>query len=234
MVVLHLDMQLKQTVLNFRLLIQRNVQFNFLKKGLALLSPPLFLHHFSRKIFLMFYSINWPNFTVWLPLFLVTSSNMGIIIVCSLVCDVINFKIDLSFLIKLFSYMTEKPEEKIYVLEKKELSKWNKKHFWLFLKDAQLPEIVLYVRVFPWQDHLQDSENVLENFLHLFWEKKSSLFLDNVAHVCYESLFFWSNFFNDFSKFFWLFYIFRSFPIFFSQKFYFFSLSLCSISYFFV
>ena len=34
-----------------------------------LISLPHFLHNFRRKIFLMLYCINWPNFIVWLLLF---------------------------------------------------------------------------------------------------------------------------------------------------------------------
>ena len=39
------------------------------KRGLELVSLPHFLHDFQRKIFLLLYSITWPNFNVWLPLF---------------------------------------------------------------------------------------------------------------------------------------------------------------------
>ena len=54
----------------------------------------------------MLYSTN------WLPLRLDISDNMSIVIVCYPVCDIINFEIDLSFLIKLFSYMTKITEQK--------------------------------------------------------------------------------------------------------------------------
>ena len=46
------------------------LNFDFLQKGLGLVSPPHFRYDFSRKIFLMLYSINWPNFTAWLFLLL--------------------------------------------------------------------------------------------------------------------------------------------------------------------
>ena len=46
-------------------------------------------------MFLRLYSINWPNFTVWLPLLLEILGNMCIVIVCFLGCDVIHFKINL-------------------------------------------------------------------------------------------------------------------------------------------
>ena len=44
------------------------VNFGFSGKGLRIVSPPHFVYDFSRKMFLMLYSINWPNFIVWLPL----------------------------------------------------------------------------------------------------------------------------------------------------------------------
>ena len=39
--------------------------FNFSEKGMGLVSPPQFVYDFSRKIFLMLYSINWTNFIVY-------------------------------------------------------------------------------------------------------------------------------------------------------------------------
>ena len=56
--------------------------FNFSEKGLGLVSPPHFVYDFSRKMFLMLYSINWPNVIVWLPLLLRILGNMCITIVC--------------------------------------------------------------------------------------------------------------------------------------------------------
>ena len=53
----------------------------FLKKQsyLELVSVYHFLHDFWGKIFLLFYSINWPNFIVWLPLLRKILSNMCIV-----------------------------------------------------------------------------------------------------------------------------------------------------------
>ena len=42
--------------------------FKKTKSGLELVSLPNFLDNFWRKIFLLLYSINWPNFIAWLPL----------------------------------------------------------------------------------------------------------------------------------------------------------------------
>ena len=70
-------------------------------------SPPHFVYEFSRKIFLMLFSINWPNFIFWLPLLLEILANMCIVIICRPVCDIINFEINLGFLIKPFFYKTK-------------------------------------------------------------------------------------------------------------------------------
>ena len=50
-------------------------------KGMGLVSLPHFPHNFSRKIFILLYSINWPGFIVWLPLFREILRNMCIVIV---------------------------------------------------------------------------------------------------------------------------------------------------------
>ena len=58
------------------------LNFDFLDKGLGIVSPAYFVYDFSTKMFLMLYSINWPNFIVWLPLLLEILGNMYIAIVC--------------------------------------------------------------------------------------------------------------------------------------------------------
>ena len=62
-------------------------------------------------MFLMLYSINWPNLIVWSPLLRETPDNMCIAIVHFPGCDVINFEIDLIFLINPFFYMTKKSRQ---------------------------------------------------------------------------------------------------------------------------
>ena len=53
---------------------------------------------------------------------------------CFLGSDVINFEINLSFLIKSFSHMAEKVRTRIWISEeRKELLRWNKKHSSSFL-----------------------------------------------------------------------------------------------------
>ena len=53
-----------------------------IKRGLGLASLPHFLHNFWRKIFILLYSINWPNFIGWLSLLCEILVNMCIAIVC--------------------------------------------------------------------------------------------------------------------------------------------------------
>ena len=52
------------------------------KRGLELVSLPHFLYDFWRKMFLLLYSINWPNFIFWMPLIREILSDMGIATVC--------------------------------------------------------------------------------------------------------------------------------------------------------
>ena len=117
--------------------------FHFSEKTLGLVSPPHFGHDFSRKMFLMLYCINWENFIAWLPSLLEILDNMCIKVVCKPGCDVMQFQINLIFLIKPFRYMTKKSRQKLKYLEN-EMSFWVeiKKHFSSFLKGFQLPKVV--------------------------------------------------------------------------------------------
>ena len=98
-------------------MIQRHAQFWFFRKGLGTVSPLHFLYDFSRKMFLILYSINWPNFIVWLPLIFEILGNICIAIVCFLDRDVINSEINLIFLIKPFFHMTRKSWQKFKHLD---------------------------------------------------------------------------------------------------------------------
>ena len=52
------------------------LNFDFLEKSLGIVSPSHFVHDLLRKMFLMLYSINWPNFIVWLFLLVEILVNM--------------------------------------------------------------------------------------------------------------------------------------------------------------
>ena len=78
------------------------LNFDFLDKGLGIASPAHFVHDFSIKMFLVLYSINWPNFIAWLPLLLDILGNMCIAIICFPGCDVMDFEINIIFRIEPF------------------------------------------------------------------------------------------------------------------------------------
>ena len=120
------------------------LNFDFLEKGLTVCSPH-FVHDFSRKMFLIFYSVNWPNLIAWLRLIL---QNMCIATIYFQECDVKNLEINHIFLIKPFFYLTKKWRQKLQYLEnKKSFQVVIKSIFHHFLKHFQLPKTVSNLRV---------------------------------------------------------------------------------------
>ena len=83
--------------------------FDFLKKGLRIISPPHFVYELSRKMFLILYSINWRKFMVWFSLLREVLGNMCIVNLCFLCYYVINFKI------RLFLYMNKNSRQNCQV-----------------------------------------------------------------------------------------------------------------------
>ena len=67
--------------------------FNFLEKGLGIVSPSHFEYDFSGKIC----SINWPNFIAWLPLLLQILGKVCIASVRFPACNVVSFEINFVF-----------------------------------------------------------------------------------------------------------------------------------------
>ena len=127
---------------------QNKHNFDFLERGLGIVFLPHFMNNFSWKMFQILYSINWKSFIVWFPLLLEILGSMCIAIICYPGWDVINFEINLIFLIKQFFYMTKKSRQKVKYLEKeKKLLRWNKNYFSSILKDFQLPKIVSDLQV---------------------------------------------------------------------------------------
>ena len=76
------------------------LNFDFLEKGLRIVSAPHFVCGFSGKVCILLYFINWLNFIVWLPLLLEIFGEICISFVCFSSCDVMNFEINLIFLLK--------------------------------------------------------------------------------------------------------------------------------------
>ena len=99
---------------------------------MKLVSLPLILYDFWRKIFFTSCSLNWANFIAWFPLHLeiLGNINMCIIIICCLVCGVLNFETNLNLLNKSFFYITKQSIQK-----RKELLTWNKKAFFIIFKE---------------------------------------------------------------------------------------------------
>ena len=114
------------------------VFFKKTKRGLEPVSLSCFLYDLWWKVCHLLYSINWPNFFVWLFLLLEILGNMCIAIVYLESCDVIYFEINLIFLIKPFFLTDQKVKTKIQISwEWNELLTWAKKHL-SFLKGFYL------------------------------------------------------------------------------------------------
>ena len=105
------------------------LNFHFSGKGQEIFSTLHFVYDFSRKMFFMLFSINWANIIVGLPLLLKILGNMLIAIVFFPDCDVINFEINLIFLIEPFFYMDKKSRQNLNILRTKRDFWWNKNIF---------------------------------------------------------------------------------------------------------
>ena len=119
--------------------------FNFLEKGLEIVSSLNFGYDLSRKMSLILCSISWPNFINWLSLLREIFGNMCIEIVCFPGCDVINFEINLIMEVILSfesghfcTWWKSKDRQKFKYLDNK---------FQLFLNGFQWAKIVSNLRV---------------------------------------------------------------------------------------
>ena len=110
-----ISIQQKQMFKTFQYWSRDMLKFEFLDKGLGINSPAHFLYDFSTEIFLMLYSINWPKLIICLPLLLEILGNMCIVIVYYPGCDVMDFKINLIFLIEQFFLHDQKVTTKTYI-----------------------------------------------------------------------------------------------------------------------
>ena len=119
------------------------LNFDFSKKEQILVSPQYFVYDFSRKTLLKLYSINWPNFIVWLSLLLEIFGNISTVVICFPINDVLNFELTLLFKSSHFTAWPQNSETKILMSQiQKEHLRWHKKYFSTFLKNCWLPEIV--------------------------------------------------------------------------------------------
>ena len=119
------------------------LNFDFIDTDVGKVSSPHFVHNFWRKMFVMLYSINWPNFIVWLPLLFEILGNMCIATVYFPACDAITFEIYLIFLAKPFFLLDRKVKTKIEIsCERKKPLRQSEKHFSSVLTGSLLPRIV--------------------------------------------------------------------------------------------
>ena len=85
-------------------------------------------------MFLISYSINWPNFIVWSPLLLEILGNMCIALVCFPGCDVINFEINFIFSSNRFSTWPKSQNKKLNIFGAKRAFKVKWKAFFSIFK----------------------------------------------------------------------------------------------------
>ena len=91
------------------------LNFDFLKV-LGIVASPHFEYNFPKKC-ISFYILLTDKLHCLIAFTLDILGNMCTAMVCFPGCDVINFKINLNFLIKPFFYMAKKPRQKFKYLE---------------------------------------------------------------------------------------------------------------------
>ena len=108
---------------------------------------------YEKHFFFLFCSKFGLNFMVWLPLFSDIMSAICIAIVCLPSCDVVNFEINLIFLIKLLFLHKQRVGIKIQICwRRKNLLRWNKEHFSSFLQiNAKLKHLKQIKKNFFWR-----------------------------------------------------------------------------------
>ena len=112
------------------------------KRSETSLPASFFVCLLKKNIFHTLKSTNCPNFIVWLPLLREILENICMIIVSYPGCDVINFEINFIFLIKpFFSTWPKSQDKNLNILKRKELLRWNKKHFSSIFKGLSLKQI---------------------------------------------------------------------------------------------
>ena len=129
-------------------MIQRYTQSQFFRKGFGIVFPSHYVYDFSRKIFVTLYSINSPNFIVWLPLIHEMLGNMCIAIICFPGYYASSFEINLIFFwSSRFSTCPKSQDKFLNILRIKKAFKVKWKQFPSFLNVFQVPKIVSGLRV---------------------------------------------------------------------------------------
>ena len=163
------------------------LNFDFSEKRLGIVAHYILCMIFQEKYFAN-YSVNWPNFIVWFPLILEILGNMYIVIVCFPTCGVINFEINLIFLIafpylsKAVFYMTKKSRQNVNIPKAKRDFQVKWKSFFIILKRCQFPKIVSDLRVWAFNHLFPECLHALMKYLQLqkqplevFYKKRCSV-----------------------------------------------------------
>ena len=117
----------------------------------------------------------WPNFVAWLTLFLEILGNTCIIIISCPVCDVINFKINQSFLTQPFFYITKKSGEK-YISRRKRVFNMKKKAFGIIFKGLLIVRNCLRPESGPLM-FIKANLNILFDDKYIIWWSKTFCYI---------------------------------------------------------
>ena len=93
------------------------LNFDFIEKGLRILSPPHFVYDFSRKCFSSYIILTDQISLSDCLYFLRCWGNICIVTDYFPGCDIINFETNIIFLIKPYSYLTKKSRQRFKYLE---------------------------------------------------------------------------------------------------------------------
>ena len=120
------------------------LNFDFIEKVPRIIYQQHFVYDSSRKMFLMLYSINWPNFISWLSLLLAILANMCIAFVCFP-----GREINFIFLIKPFSSMTKTSREQFKYPDNKKSFKGETKRLLIIFKWLSIAKNCLWLESAP-------------------------------------------------------------------------------------
>ena len=94
-------------------------------------------------MFYLWYSADWPNFIVWLPLLCEILSNIGIAIACKPGCDVMNFQVNLNLFNQAVFHTWPKCRDKnLNILRMERAFKMKWKAFFIIFKGLSINQII--------------------------------------------------------------------------------------------